>query len=88
MIALVVAFVSIYKESRGWLTGYQGVKGLADGFQGGQRVGLKGPRGSRGRPKGYQGVQGKAYRALRGQGGGERCPIGSTATFDGSSDDM
>ena len=61
---------------------------MADGFQGGQRVGLKGPRWSRGRPKGYQGVQGKAYRALRGQGGGERCPIGSTVTFDGSSDDL
>ena len=40
--------------------------------QGGQGIGLLGPKGSRGRPTSY--------------GGGLRCSIESTATIDGSSD--
>ena len=44
----------------------------------GQGLELLVPRGSRGRPRGSQG--------LRAKGGGQRCPIGSTAIFDESSD--
>ena len=41
-----------------------------------------------GRVQGGPGVGLEGPKGSRGQGGGVRCPIGSTATFDGSSDDL
>ena len=44
----------------------------------------EGSRGPRGASIGSQGIKGYARGVPRGQGGGLRCPIGSTATFDGT----
>ena len=54
----------------------QGARGEVLGVPGGQGRRTLGPSGFKGYVRGVPG----------GQGGGLRCPIGSTATFDGSSD--